>query len=213
MRSDKDPHNQILDENRPLVGEEAFAYDRSKAEVSEWSWMQPMMDLMHLYWVLQPSWAQWILNLHWWARHFYSFIITRSRLLFQEDTTGFDVRDIVEAAITSIEKGVKGQKYLLAGHWHSFTGSSKAHWKAYKAKDCRDVMPFWLAWIGLPFITIYSKISGRTPLYTRESLKIIINCSKQISYEKAKRELGFNPRSMDETVKDSMKWFDLNGYL
>jgi len=32
MPSRQDPHDQVLDENRPLVEDEAFAYDRSKAD-------------------------------------------------------------------------------------------------------------------------------------------------------------------------------------
>jgi dihydroflavonol-4-reductase len=124
-----------------------------------------------------------------------------------------DVRDIVQAAIQSIEKGRKGEKYLLAGHWHSLSEVARFIEKHTGKKVVQMVIPFWLARIGLPFITLYSRISRRTPLYTSESLEIILKGSKQISYEKASRELGFRPRSMDETVQDMMKWFDTNGYL
>jgi dihydroflavonol-4-reductase len=209
----QDPHNQILDENRPLVGEEAFAYDRSKAE-GERMVMNAANDGLDAF-VLSPTAIVGPMDFEpsLMGKAFLQLYHHQIPALVPGGYNWVDVRDIVEAAITSIEKGVKGQKYLLSGHWHSLPEVAKLIEKHTKQKIVGIVMPFWLAWIGLPFITLYSKVSGRTPLYTRESLKIIINGSKRISYEKAKHELDFNPRSMDETVKDSMKWFDLNGYL
>jgi hypothetical protein len=37
--------------------------------------------------------------------------------------------------------------------------------------------------------------------------------NKNISSEKAKRELQFSPRPLQETINDNMSWFDKNGYL
>jgi len=125
-----------------------------------------------------------------------------------------DVRDIVEAAIYLNWKRSKRSEILTSRALAQFTGSSKAHWKAYKAKDCRDCHAILACVDWLAIITIYSKISGRTPLYTRESLKIIINCSKQISYEKAKRELGFQSKKHGmKLLKIQWNGSNLNGYL
>jgi dihydroflavonol-4-reductase len=32
------------------------------------------------------------------------------------------------------------------------------------------------------------------------------------SIEKARRELGFNPRPVEEALKDAVEWFRANGY-
>jgi dihydroflavonol-4-reductase len=207
------PPNLILDETSPLVEEEAFAYDRSKAD-GERIVMNAAKDGLDAF-VLSPTAIVGPMDYEpsLMGKAFLQLYHHQIPALVPGGYNWVDVRDIVQAAIQSIEKGKRGEKYLLAGHWHSLPEVAGLIEKHTGRKIVGAVMPFWLAWIGLPFITMYSRISGRTPLYTRESLEIIINGSKQISHEKASRELGFSPRKMDETVQDIMKWFKSNGYL
>jgi dihydroflavonol-4-reductase len=209
----QEPHDQVLDETRPLVEDEAFAYDRSKAD-GERIVMNAVKDGLDAI-VLSPTAIVGPMDYEpsLMGKAFLQLYNHQIPALVPGGYNWVDVRDIVQTAIQSIEKGKRGEKYLLAGHWHSLPEVAGFIEKHTGRKVVRTVMPFWLAWIGLPFITLYSRISGRTPLYTRESLEIIINGSKQISYEKAAKELGFSPRKMDETVQDTMKWFDSNGYI
>jgi dihydroflavonol-4-reductase len=124
-----------------------------------------------------------------------------------------DVRDIVSGAINSIEKGKKGEKYLFSGQWHSIREIAVLIENFTGTKTGKTEMPFWTARLGLPFILLFSKLTGRVPLYTSESLSIIINASKNISSRKARKELGFNPRPVKETIEDLFTWFGQNGNL
>lgn len=209
----QDPHDQVLDETRPLVGEEAFAYDRSKAD-GERIVMDAAKDGLDAF-VLSPTAIVGPMDFEpsLMGKAFLQLYHHQIPALVPGGYNWVDVRDIVNAAIQSIEKGEKGEKYLLSGHWLSLPEVAKLIEKHTGKNIVRTVMPFWLAWVGLPFITLFSRLSGRVPLYTRESLKIIIHGSKQISFKKAEMGLGFSPRSMDETVRDVMKWFETNGYL
>jgi dihydroflavonol-4-reductase len=209
----QDPHDQILDELRPLVKDEAFAYDRSKAD-GERIVMEAAKNGLDAF-VLSPTAIVGPMDFEpsLMGKAFLQLYHHQIPALVPGGYNWVDVRDIVDAAIQSIDKGKKGEKYLLSGHWHSLPEVAKLIEKHSGKQIVSTVMPFWLAWIGLPFITLYSRISRRTPLYTRESLEIIIKGSKRISNEKAANELCFSPRSMDETVRDMMKWFELNGYL
>jgi dihydroflavonol-4-reductase len=209
----QEPHDQILDETRPLVGDEAFAYDRSKAD-GERIVMNAAKNGLDAF-VLSPTAIVGPMDYEpsLMGKALLQLYHHQIPALVPGGYNWVDVRDIVQAAIQSIGKGRKGEKYLLSGHWHSLPEVAGLIEKHTGKKVIRTVMPFWLAWIGLPFITLYSRISGRTPLYTRESLEIIINGSKRISHEKASHELDFSPRSLDETVQDVMKWFGTNGYL
>ncbi len=65
----------------------------------------------------------------------------------------------------------------------------------------------WVAWTGLPFIFLYSKISGTKPTYTRESLIILSEGNRMISNARAKNELNFNPRPLTESIRDLLTWF------
>ena len=209
----QEPHDQVLDELRPLVGDDAFSYDRSKAD-AERIVIDAAKNGFDAF-VLSPTAIVGPMDYEpsLMGKAFLQLYHHQIPALVPGGYNWVDVRDIVHAAVQSIEKGKKGQKYLLSGHWISLPEVARLIEKHTGKKIVHNVMPFWLAWIGLPFITLLSKLSGRVPLYTHESLKIIINGSKQISHEKAERELDFHPRSMDETVKDGMKWFALNGYL
>jgi len=209
----QEPHDQILDEGRPLVGVDAFAYDRSKAD-GERIVMNAAKEGFDAF-VLSPTAIVGPMDYEpsLMGKALLQLYHRQIPALVPGGYNWVDVRDIVQAAIYSIDHGKKGEKYLLAGHWHSLPEVARLIEKHTGKKTVRSVMPFWLAWIGLPFITLYSRLSGRIPLYTRESLKIIINGSKRISHEKAALELAFNPRSIDETIHDVMKWFETNGYL
>jgi dihydroflavonol-4-reductase len=209
----QNPHDQVLDESRPLVGDEAFDYDRSKAD-GERIVLNAAKDGLDAF-VLSPTAIIGPMDFEpsLMGKAFLQLYHHQIPALVPGGYNWVDVRDIVSAAIQSIEKGKTGQKYLLSGHWLSLPEVARLIEKHTGKNIVRTVMPFWLAWIGLPFITLYSRLSDRVPLYTRESLKIIINGSKQISHKKAELELGFVPRSMDESVRDVMKWFETNGYL
>jgi len=71
-------------------------------------------------------------------------------------------------------------------------------------------MPFWIAQVGLPFITLFSWLMRVEPMYTKESLDIIKNGNKNISNEKARKELDFNPRVLKDTLTDLFIWFKQN---
>ena len=207
------PQDRILDETMPLVGENAFAYDRSKAD-GERIVMNAAKDGLDAF-VLSPTAIVGPMDQEpsLMGKALLQIYFHQIPALVPGGYNWVDVRDIVSAAIQSIDKGRTGEKYLLSGHWHSLNEVARMIEKHTGRMVVRTIMPFWLAWVGLPFITLYSRISARTPLYTRESLEIILHCSRQISHEKASKELGFNPRTMDETVQDTMKWFENNGYI
>ena len=124
-----------------------------------------------------------------------------------------DVRDVVNGCIAAIEKGRKGEKYLLSGQWRSLKDVASIITTSTGMKTTSVIMPFWVAQFGLPFITAYSKIAGVEPLYTSESLGIIKNGNRYISNEKARKELGFNPRKLEDTINDLFAWFRKNGSI
>jgi dihydroflavonol-4-reductase len=207
------PYDRPLDETRPLVGPDAFSYDRSKA-MGETIVREAAADGLDAT-ILSPTAiigpADYEPSLI--GKALVQLYNGQIPALVPGGYNWIDVRDIVEAAINAIDKGRKGEKYLLAGQWRSIKDVSGLISKSTGKKTVKTEMPFWVARVGLPFITLYSKITGAEPLYTGESLTIIIHGNKNISNEKARRELGFNPRPLEQTIADCMKWFGENGYL
>lgn len=123
-----------------------------------------------------------------------------------------DVRDVVAGAMMAEEKGKTGSRYLLSGHWVSMCDIAAMMEKITGVSSTRFVCPLWLAHVGVPFIKVASQIRGERPLYTSVSLKAL-KSNRQISHERASRELGYQPRPFRETLVDTLQWFRENGQL
>jgi dihydroflavonol-4-reductase len=117
-----------------------------------------------------------------------------------------DARDIAKGIILAGEKGGKGETYILAGE--------RVHLAELLTlvQDSSDVhtptlcIPKGLAMFAAPLTGLFSKLTGRKPQFTTYSLETI-NSNSTISYEKARRELGYSPRPLSETVRDTVAWW------
>jgi dihydroflavonol-4-reductase len=207
---DQHPLDQVLDETRPLVSGKAFSYDLSKAE-GERIVMAAARDgfdslVLCPTAIIGPADHEPSLT----GKAMIELYHRQIPALVPGGYNWVDVRDVVNGCITSIEKGKRGEKYLLSGKWRSLKDITSLITRVTGVKTTSLVMPFWVAHVGLPFITLYSKISGVQPLYTSESLHIIKNGSRKISNEKARNELDFSPRDLEDTLTDLFKWFKEN---
>jgi dihydroflavonol-4-reductase len=204
------PQDSSLNESRPLVENEGFAYDRSKAD-GERSVIEAFKNGLDTV-VLSPT---AIIGP---ADPEPSLIGNAVIDIFNHKIPSLvpggydwvDVRDIVTAAISAIEKGRSGEKYLLSGHWHSLQEFSQFISVHSGRSTVNTILPIWIARFGLPFISLYSKFSGTKPLYTSESLTIITEGNRMINNDKARAELGFDPRPLTETIKDLLNWLKAN---
>jgi len=205
--------DESLDETSPLVGAGAFSYDRSKAD-GETLVKEASQDGFNAV-ILSPTAIIGPMDYEpsLMGKALLQLYHNQIPSLVPGGYNWVDVRDIVNASISAIERGRKGEKYLLGGHYHSLIDVASIIQKQTGRKTVRFVVPFWLAKVGLPFITAYSRISHADPLYTSESLKILEKSNKQISNLKARNELGFNPRPLDETIRDTFQWFKETGVI
>jgi dihydroflavonol-4-reductase len=207
------PNDQLLDETRPLVEHDGFAYDRSKA-AGERAVMEAVKKGLNAI-VLSPTAiigpedpepslvGNAVIDI-------YNYKIPS---LVPGGYDWVDVRDIVAAAISAIDCGRTGEKYLLSGHWHSLKEFSALIRLHTGRKTVKTILPIWMARVGLPFINLYSKLSGTKPLYTSESLSILSQGNRMISNLKAQHELNFQPRPFSETIKDHLAWLKANRFI
>jgi dihydroflavonol-4-reductase len=210
---EQEPFDQMLDETRPIVSNNGFAYDKSKAEGERMvlSAAGDGLDVLVLCptAILGPTDYEPSLT----GKAMLQLFRHQIPALVPGGYNWVDVRDVVDGCIASMEHGKCGEKYLLSGEWIDLKGISGIISHVTGHKTTSLVMPFWVATVGLPFITLYSKISGGDPLYTGESLYILRNGNHNIDCNKAKRELGYSPRKIEETILDLFTWFRENGFL
>ena len=124
-----------------------------------------------------------------------------------------DVRDVATAAINAVETGKDGEHYILSGRWLSLAGMILLMEKITDKKLKPFVFPIWLATVGLPFLSLWAKLTKSQPLYTSESLKIVQSGSKNIVSEKARKQLAFSARPLEETLRDTIEWMREHDYL
>jgi dihydroflavonol-4-reductase len=64
----------------------------------------------------------------------------------------------------------------------------------------------WLARASAPFATGWARLTGRRARLTAESLHALRN-HQRVSHDKATRELGYQPRPLEDTVASTFAWF------
>jgi dihydroflavonol-4-reductase len=118
-----------------------------------------------------------------------------------------DVRDVSIAAINAIESGKSGERYILSGIWAGLTDLSRMVSDITGRKTPTLVTPMWLAKVGVPFISTWYALKNEHPLYTFQSLEIINSVNKNIINKKAREDLDFDPRPLEDTLRDTIDWF------
>jgi len=123
-----------------------------------------------------------------------------------------DVRDVASASIQAIESGRKGERYILSGEFCSLQELSAM---ISKISGCKIpvIIPVSIARLACPFFQIYSSITKKEPLYTDQSLDILVNSPVNISNAKAKKELGYEPRPLEQTLSDTFNWYRENNFI
>lgn len=207
------PTLEMLNEESPWVDDSAFAYDVSKRRGQELalSYIDKGMEVVVLNptSIIGPPDHKPSLQ----GKAIIDIYKGKVPAVFDGGFDFVDNRDVATAVINAINKGRSGENYLLAGKWISMYDmirlvnlATGKHRKAVR-------LPFWFGFAIEPFFRFWGWITRTEPLFTKESLEILRIGNRNISSEKAKRELNFNPRPLEEAFSDSFSWFKTNGYL
>jgi len=84
-----------------------------------------------------------------------------------------------------------------------------------KISGCRIpvIVPVTLARLACPFFKGYSFFTNKQPLYTYQSLDILVNSPVNVSSAKAGRELEYVPRPIEQTLRDTFDWYRENNFI
>ncbi len=123
-----------------------------------------------------------------------------------------DVRDVCNGIRAAAERGRTNESYLLSGHYHPIEVVAHTAQSVTGVAPPRLSSPMWLARIGAPFMELLAKATGSEPLYTSESL-CALRANDKIIHDKAREELGHQPRPFEASVRDAYAWFASQGRL
>jgi dihydroflavonol-4-reductase len=123
-----------------------------------------------------------------------------------------DVEDTAEGHLLACEHGCSGERYILGCEnltlqqilirLASISGGQAPRWR----------IPYGVAYVAGLASTGWANLTGHEP---RAPIDAVRMARKKmfVSLDKAKRDLGFNPRPVDGALKRAVDWFRANGYV
>jgi dihydroflavonol-4-reductase len=117
-----------------------------------------------------------------------------------------DVRDIARGHILACERGRTGETYLLGGERVSLAHLWVLVREAAGIYSQTVIIPFRLAKAAARAAALWYRLSRTSGRFTPYSLETV-NDNSDICIDKARRELGYNPRPLRETIYDTVRWW------
>jgi dihydroflavonol-4-reductase len=201
------PEGILIDETIPFDIEHAISsYDFSKANASLeiLSAVQEGMDAVIVcptgvigpYDFRRSEMGQLILD-----------CVEQKPMLYVDGAYDFvDVRDVAQGLILAGEKGVSGESYILSGERISVLEIIKIVQEILNARIFSLKIPFSLASFIANLTPFYYRLVHARPRFTSYSLATI-KSNSFISHAKAQVQLGYLPRPLRDSLRDTVSWF------
>lgn len=116
-----------------------------------------------------------------------------------------DVRDVARGCLLALEKGKSGECYILSNR-HYEIREVLSMVRSVTRRRAIPVLPMWMARAAAPAMQWIARCRKRRPLYTSYSLYTLTS-NDRFSHDKATRELGYSPRDLRETIRDTVAWY------
>jgi dihydroflavonol-4-reductase len=117
------------------------------------------------------------------------------------ETTIVDVRDVAGGHVLAAERGRPGERYVLGGHNTTWPALMMRVAALSGTRYPLGVLPY-----GVGAIARRAEALG-LPLAISAEAMVLMEQNWCYSSAKAKRELGYKPRSHDATVRETVDWY------
>lgn len=116
-----------------------------------------------------------------------------------------DVRDLAGAIISCVDRGRKGETYIMAGQCYTFKQLADAICYESGQKKIRLTIPLRFlrsfTWVGV----LFGKLTKQPPWLSSYTI-YNLERNNDFSSKKAEKELGFCCRPLFETIRDTVEW-------
>jgi dihydroflavonol-4-reductase len=116
-----------------------------------------------------------------------------------------DVRDVADGLVRAGIHGKPGRTYLLSGRFASIREVMDLVETASGVRKPRMVVPRPVMMAFMPAIEFYYRVTGRPPQFTRGSLRLL-SLDVTVDSSRARTELGYSARPLEETITDTVNW-------
>lgn len=203
----------IVDENRPLsLHPEAFPYDRSKAQghTVVLEAIEQGLDAV----IVHPTACigPYDYGLSSTSGGLVDFVRGKIPAMPNGGFDFVDTRDVVNGMVAAMEKGRTGENYLLGGHYYNMTELCNILAEVVGCNPPKFTIPMWVMRAFAAILRLKPQRPGEIAVVTRFTVDSIINY-REVSHEKAVKELGYSARPIEETLRDTFAWFDEVGMV
>lgn len=130
----------------------------------------------------------------------------KMRHVLDASAPSVDIRDVAEAALLAEQFGRAGERYIIANEYVSNRELYSLAARELGNKPPK-LVPLWLAYlIAWPTERLLT-LMGRKDFLVRTDAVFLSQVFREMDHGKARRELGWNPRPVAETVRDAIAWF------
>lgn len=123
-----------------------------------------------------------------------------------------DVRDVADGIISALQKGRSGECYILSNRFVPVSELTAFMRMATGRKNHKSIVPLWVAKAVAPAFEWYAKVTHTRPIFTKYALATM-EMNGHYCHDKATMELGYRPRDMKYTIKDTIDWLQMNKAL
>ncbi len=123
-----------------------------------------------------------------------------------------DARDVAQSMLAAVDKGRSGERYIIRNRYASIKEILNiiAKISGQPMPRIRPSYPVMLAFAQLS--EWGARLTGNDPLITVGEVHTLNSQPERLS-DKARQELEFAPRPVEDTLRDEVMWFVENGYI
>lgn len=201
------PHGMVVDESLPFDPDHAMgAYDSSKAEASL-EVLKAARDGLDAV-IVAPT---GVIGPHDFRTSelgalIRSWLQPHTSLLIDGRYDFVDVRDVVKGEMLAAEKGRRGEVYILSGEQRHLVQMMLTVKQLLGLPVKVLTIPLRWARFFAKFAVVYYRMSREKPRFTPYSIATV-QTNSVISHAKAERELGYAPRTVEQSLRDTVAWW------
>jgi dihydroflavonol-4-reductase len=124
-----------------------------------------------------------------------------------------DVRDVAMGLVLASERGRTGENYLLGGHYVEMIDACRIAARHVGKKGPKFTIPMGFVQRIAPIVSKLSKSGGSEDNPFSKAALDAIATSPIVDRSKAERDLGYQPRPLEQTMSDLVAHFVEKGHF
>lgn len=206
------PISEPLDERRPLALDEPCTYHRAKAHAEQrvLAAVREGLDAV----ICSPATLTGPFDFEpsLFGGALIDLVSGKIPILLHVVSDYADARDVAQSMIDAMARGRRGERYLLSGEVLTMPELAAILEDVSGRPMPKRCLPLWVGWAMLPVSVVVGHLGKKPPLFTPGVLRAAV-WNREVRHDKAAAELGFAPRPIAESLRESLDWYRERGLL